>query len=195
MDSGGGVLGRLSRRTVRCLGQNTAAMAIRWSFSAQAVAPVWGTPRARSVGMRVLGMVGDGDGLCSAALSSGAAVRARVCCSFVLMRSPLARSLSPPAWVSSSFVCTERGRRHQRRSLPLHWCRYVDSAGGSGLTSQHFSAGPSLAQPWQRGRLQRPAAVLRQPLLSCFSVVAHRAGARVRGAALLHRLYSARALA
>jgi hypothetical protein len=30
-------------------------------------------------------------------------------------------------------------------------------------------------------RLQRPAAVLRQTLLSCFSVVAHRAGARVRG--------------
>jgi hypothetical protein len=92
------------------------------------------------------------------------------------------------------FVCTERGGRHQRRSLPLHWCRYVDSACSSGITSQHFSAGPSLAQPSQRGRLQRPAAVLRQPLLSCFSVVAHRAGARVRGAAVLHRLYSARTL-
>jgi hypothetical protein len=52
-----------------------------------------------------------------------------------------------------------------------------------------------LAQPWQRGRLQRPAAVLRQPLLRCFSVVAYRAGARVRGAALPHRLYAARTLA
>jgi hypothetical protein len=67
------------------------------------------------------------------------------------------------------FVCTEWGGRHQRRSLPLHWCRYVDSACSRGLTSPHFSAGPSLAQPLQRGRLQRPAAVLRQPLLSCFS--------------------------
>ncbi len=54
----------------------------------------------------------------------------------------------------------------------------VRGAGRSGITSQHFSAGPSLAQPRQRGRLHRPAAVLRQPLLSCFSVVAHRAGAR-----------------
>ncbi len=61
------------------------------------------------------------------------------------------------------FVCTEWGGRHQRRSLPLNWCRYVDSASSSGITSQHFSAGPSLAQPWQRGRLQRPAAGLRQP--------------------------------
>jgi hypothetical protein len=54
---------------------------------------------------------------------------------------------------------------------------------------------PSLAQPWQRGRHQRPATILRQPLLSCLSVVAHRAGARVRGAALPHRLYAARTLA
>ncbi len=77
----------------------------------------------------------------------------------------------------------------------LHWCRLVANACSRGLTSQHFSADPSLAQPWQRGRLQRPAAVLRQPLLSYFSVVAHRAGARVRGAALLHRLYAARTLA
>jgi hypothetical protein len=51
---------------------------------------------------------------------------------------------------------------------------------------------PQPRAPWQRGRLQRSAAVLRQPLLSCFSVVAHRAGARVRGAARLHRLSSAR---
>jgi hypothetical protein len=77
----------------------------------------------------------------------------------------------------------------------LHWCRLVANACSRGLTSQHFSAGPSLAQPWQRCRLQRPAAVLRQPLLSCFSVVAHHAGARVRGAALLHRRYTARTLA
>jgi hypothetical protein len=56
-------------------------------------------------------------------------------------------------------------------------------------------ADPSLAQPWQRGRLQRPAAVLRQPLLSCFSVVAHRAGARVRDAALPHRFSAAHTLA
>ncbi len=69
------------------------------------------------------------------------------------------------------------------------------SACSRGLTSPHFSVGPSLAQPWQRGRLQRPAAVLRQPLLSCFSVVAHRAGARVRDAALPHRLSAAHTLA
>jgi hypothetical protein len=63
-----------------------------------------------------------------------------------------------------------------------------------GCTTQCL-ADPSLAQPWQRGRLQRSATVLRQPLLSCFSVVAHRAGARVRGAALLHRLSAARSIA
>ncbi len=102
--------------------------------------------------------------------------------------------LTPPTPLCR-FVCTEWGGRHQRRSLPLNWCRYVDSAGSNGITSQHFAAGPSLAQPWQLGRLQRPAAVLRQPLLSCVSVVAHRAGARVRGAALPHRLYAARTLA
>ncbi len=96
---------------------------------------------------------------------------------------------------SAASSASSGGGRHQHRSLPLNWCRYVDRACSSGLTSQHFSAGPSLAQPWQRGRLQRPAAVLRQPLLSCFSVVAHRAGARVRGAALPHRLYAARTLA
>jgi hypothetical protein len=51
------------------------------------------------------------------------------------------------------------------------------------VASRHSTSPPAPAQPWQRGRLKRPAAVLRQPLLSCFSVVAHRAGARVRGAA------------
>jgi hypothetical protein len=80
------------------------------------------------------------------------------------------------------------------RATHKHWCRLVANACSRGLTSSHFSAGPSLAQPWQRGRLQRPAAVLRQPLLSCFSVVAHRAGARARGAALPHRLSAARTL-
>jgi hypothetical protein len=83
------------------------------------------------------------------------------------------RSLA--SWLGRSGCCVRRLSRHQRRSLPLHWCRYVDSACSRGLTSQHFSASPSLAQPWQRGSLQRPAAVLRQPLLSCFSAVAHRA--------------------
>jgi hypothetical protein len=62
------------------------------------------------------------------------------------------------------------------------------------VASRH-STDPRFAQPWQRGRLQRPAAVLRQPLLSCFSVVAHRAGARVREAALPHRLSAAHTLA
>ena len=41
------------------------------------------------------------DGLCSAALSSASAVRARVSGPLVIMQSPFARSL-PPAWVSSS---------------------------------------------------------------------------------------------
>jgi hypothetical protein len=79
----------------------------------------------------------------------------------------------------------------------LYWCRLVATACSRGFTSQHFSADPSFAQPSQRGRLQRPAAVLRQPLLSCFSVVvvAHHAGARVREAALPHRLSAAHTLA
>ncbi len=71
-------------------------------------------------------------------------------------------------------------------------CVVVSLIGG---VEKHTRADPSLAQPSQRGRLQRPAAVLRQPLLSCFSVVAHRAGARVREAALPHRLSAAHMLA
>jgi hypothetical protein len=95
------------------------------------------------------------------------------------------------------FVCIEWGCRRQRRSLLSTGAGWWPPAAGCsrGLTSQHFSADPSFTQPSQRGRLQLPAAVLRQPLLSCFSVVAHRAGARVRGAALPHRLYAARTLA
>jgi hypothetical protein len=83
-----------------------------------------------------------------------------------------------------SRVASTRGQEAHDRSL--YWCRLVANACSRGLTSPHFSADPSLEQPWQRGRLQRPAAVLRQPLLSCFSVVAHRAGARVREAARTH---------
>jgi hypothetical protein len=95
-----------------------------------------------------------------------------------------------------SGLCVRCVTTTQPLSLSLlYWCRLVANACSRGLTSPHFSVGPSLAQPWQRGRLQRPAAVLRQPLLSCFSVVAHRAGARVREAALPHRLYAARTLA
>jgi hypothetical protein len=62
-------------------------------------------------------------------------------------------------------------RRSMANTLFQLRCRYVASACRRGLTSQHLSARPSLAQPWQRGRLPRPAAVLRQPLLSCFSAV------------------------
>jgi hypothetical protein len=80
------------------------------------------------------------------------------------------------------------------RSLPLNWCRYVASACSRGLTSQHFSAGPASRS---RGSVAVFSALLpfyASPL-SCFSAVEHRAGARVRGAALPHRLSAARTLA
>jgi hypothetical protein len=69
-----------------------------------------------------------------------------------------APALAPPRSAQRGSAITQ--------SALLHWCRLVANACSRGLTSLHFSAGPSLAQPWQRGRLQRPAAVLRQPLLS-----------------------------
>jgi hypothetical protein len=68
--------------------------------------PRWHRPRlylsviARQGGFR-RALLALHDGLCSATLFSGSAVRARVYGSLVIMRSPPARSL-PPAWVSSS---------------------------------------------------------------------------------------------
>jgi hypothetical protein len=68
--------------------------------------PRWHRPRlylivfARQGGFR-RALLALHDGLCSAALFLGSAVRARVSGSLVTFRSPLARSL-PPAWVSSS---------------------------------------------------------------------------------------------
>jgi hypothetical protein len=115
----------------------------------------------------------------------------------------LATASTPPCESCSRALRPSRPRHVNSASLPAPHFAGTPSAAkppsrdhcGTPVTSQHFSASPSLAQPWQCGSLQRPAAVLRQPPLSCFSVVAHRAGARVRGAARLHRLYSARSLA